>query len=503
MSRTLDEIRPDYRHDESCQKTVPEAIIAFLESTDFEDAIRNAVSLGGDTDTLACITGSIAEAFYNVPEELVIECRKRLLKEILLVIDKFESAIFDYEFEDNSSYDESLDNERLEYAINKYHRNKTSENHQKVLRAIYYQLHDKGGFLDPLIKKMNVNDEIEWHVKTIKADDKDFDVVFTNYYEYLKGDNTSLAISEISEKFRCIVEYGGDGIAINPYGRKFLLTTEQIKNILSAEKPHNTVKVFKGDITKLTSVDAIVNATNMNLSGKHGVDKAIHEAAGYKLTEACQKLNGCKIGEAKITKGYNLSADYVIHTVGSNYTGNLSANSKLYQCYWNSLELAKEYHLHIIAFPAISTGIKGFPTDEAANIAIKAIHNWFGKNVDYGMTVVMVYPHSDDVEMFKMILRQSQIHKMSKTTNHSKISNSTLTENFFKDIAYVKTAASGAMGNPGEIVLLDFAGNLCHRNWAYGDVDIDKLMKVFPAFKEINDGKEVEGWKYYYLGCGN
>ena len=293
-------------------------------------------------------------------------------------------------------------------------------------------------------------------------------------------------ITNIS-KVISIVEYGGDGIAINPYGRKFLLSTEQIKNILSAEKPHNTVKVFKGDITKLTSVDAIVNTTNMNLSGKHGVDRAIHEAAGYKLTEACQKLNGCKIGEAKITKGYNLSADYVIHTVGSNYTGNLSANSKLYQCYWNSLELAKEYHLHIIAFPAISTGIKGFPKDEAANIAIKAIHNWFGKNVDYGMTVVMVYPHSDDVEMFKMILRQSQIHKMSKTTNHSKISNSTLTKNFFKDIAYVKTAASGAMGNPGEIVLLDFAGNLYHGNWAYGDVDIDKLMKVFPAFKEIND----------------
>ena len=406
LLRTLDEIRPHYHHDESCQKTVPEAIIAFLESTDFEDAIRNAVSLGGDTDTLACITGSIAEAFYNVSKELVIECRKRLPKDMLLVIDKFESAILGDEFEENSSYDESLDNERLEYAISKYHKDKTPENHQNVLRAIYYQLHEEGGFLDPLIKKTNDKDEIEWHVKTIKADNKDFDVVFTNYYEYLKGDNTSLAISETSEKFRVIVEYGGDGIAINPYGKTFLLTAEEIKNIVNAEKPQNNIKIFKGDITKLISVDAIVNATNTHLSGKYGVDKAIHEAAGHRLSEACQRLNGCKVGEAKITKGYKLSADYVIHTVGANYNDNPNANDELYQCYWNSLKLAEDYHLHVIAFPAISTGAMGFPKNKAAQIAIKAIGKWFDENADYGMTVIFVYPNSDDITMFKAILKQ-------------------------------------------------------------------------------------------------
>ena len=406
LSRTLDEIRPNYHHDESCQRTVPEAITAFLESTDFEDAIRNAVSLGGDTDTLACITGSIAEAFYNVSKELVIECRKRLSKDILMIIDKFESAILGDEFEENSSYDESLGNERLEYAISKYYKDKTPENHQNVLRAIYYQLHEEGGFFDPLIKKMNDNDEIEWHVKTIKADDKDFDVVFTNYYEYLKGDNTSLAISETSEKFRVIVEYGGDGIAINPYGKTFLLTAEEIKNIVNAEKPQNNIKIFKGDITKLTSVDAIVNATNTHLSGKYGVDKAIHEAAGHRLSETCQRLNGCKVGEAKITKGYKLSADYVIHTVGANYNDNSNANDELYQCYWNSLKLAKDYHLHVIAFPAISTGAMGFPKNKAAQIAIKAISKWFDENADYGMTVIFVYLNSDDITMFKAILKQ-------------------------------------------------------------------------------------------------
>ena len=90
LNRTCDEIRPTYHHVESCQETVPEAITAFLEGTDFEDVIRTAVSLGGDCDTLTCIAGSIAEAFYGVPEEMKAECRKRLPKDMLKVLDRFE-----------------------------------------------------------------------------------------------------------------------------------------------------------------------------------------------------------------------------------------------------------------------------------------------------------------------------------------------------------------------------------------------------------------------------
>lgn len=91
LSRTCDEIRPTYHHVESCQKTVPEAITAFLEGNDFEDVIRTAVSLGGDCDTLTCISGGIAEAFYGVPEDMKTECRKRLTKDILSVLDRFEA----------------------------------------------------------------------------------------------------------------------------------------------------------------------------------------------------------------------------------------------------------------------------------------------------------------------------------------------------------------------------------------------------------------------------
>ena len=90
LSRTCDEIRPGYRHVESCQETVPEAITAFLEGTSFEDVIRTAVSLGGDCDTLTAIAGSMAEGFYGVPEELKAECRKRLTKDLLTVLDRFD-----------------------------------------------------------------------------------------------------------------------------------------------------------------------------------------------------------------------------------------------------------------------------------------------------------------------------------------------------------------------------------------------------------------------------
>lgn len=98
LSRTCDEIRPDYHHVESCQQTVPEAITAFLEGEDFEDVIRTAVSLGGDCDTLTCIAGSIAEAFYGVPEELKAACRDRLPEDLLQVLDWFEEWMCERRF---------------------------------------------------------------------------------------------------------------------------------------------------------------------------------------------------------------------------------------------------------------------------------------------------------------------------------------------------------------------------------------------------------------------
>jgi O-acetyl-ADP-ribose deacetylase (regulator of RNase III) len=136
------------------------------------------------------------------------------------------------------------------------------------------------------------------------------------------------------------------------------------------------VELIKGDITKL-HVDAIVNAANTSLLGGGGVDGAIHRAAGKELVHECRMLNGCKTGDAKITKGYNLPAKFVIHTVGPVWNGgNKKEEELLASCYRRSLEVAEQNDIKSIAFPCISTGIYRFPMEKAAEIAMREVDNF-------------------------------------------------------------------------------------------------------------------------------
>jgi len=152
--------------------------------------------------------------------------------------------------------------------------------------------------------------------------------------------------------------------------------------------------LIAGDITR-QDTEAVVNAANKMLSPGGGVSGAIHRVAGPKLWEECKTLGGCNTGEAKLTRGYNLKAKYVIHTVGPVYSSSINDAEDLKNCYRNSLLLASRKNIKSISFPSISTGIFGYPVKDASMIAIKTIIDFLKEHAEIELVRMVLFSKGD------------------------------------------------------------------------------------------------------------
>ena len=427
LSRSCDEIRPGYCHVESCQETVPEAITAFLEGKSFEDVIRTAVSLGGDSDTLTAIAGSIAEGFYGVPDELKRECRERLTDDLAAVLDRFDARVRRGAGISNLNRDGISDSLRkIEAAIRAFKADQNRESLITVLESIRVAITEDGEFIIPVkfprdfagipdpetLKpgdKFTIPEGLRLKYQTIRAKDGDeIFAAFTSYDEFSKGEAASSIPVKIDVALENVLKSDLDGIALNPWGNMFYLTKDSIRAIFEGNlrvERENFIHIGTADITKL-EIQCIVNAANNSLLGGGGVDGAIHRAAGRELLEECRKLGGCETGEAKLTNGYNLKAKYVIHTVGPRYSGSENDAKLLRNCYFNSLELAKAHEIHTIAFPAISTGAYGYPVEAAAKIALRTVSDWLAINKGYGMGVLFACFDDRTTALYKSLLER-------------------------------------------------------------------------------------------------
>lgn len=285
----------------------------------------------------------------------------------------------------------------------------------KLLHAISVMLQEGANVLIPIVQGENVPEgQILLQTQTTDSG-LEYVTAFSSKEAYEQGEPCTTLERPLVNYFEAILQMQGiAGIIFNPTSKTpFNVQAKMIRELLEDAKKNlqkNAVSIWRGDITEL-DCDAIVNAANRSLLGGGGVDGAIHRAAGPQLLHECADLHGCATGEAKITFGYNLSASYVIHTVGPIYDEDEDESAQrleLANCYQNSLDLARKHHLHSVAFPAISTGAYGYPIDEAARIALLTCTQWLNANPGYGMNIILTCFNSAVLKNYQRIIEAAK-----------------------------------------------------------------------------------------------
>ena len=268
LDRTLDEIRPEYYMDETCQRTVPEAIIAFLESKDFEDAVRNAVSLGGDTDTLGAITGSIAEAFYGIPAVLIAECKSRIDKGLMTdVLDEFDHVLGRSMDTYSDEMDEIQANQMIEAAIDQYYEKQDKNGMLLFMEVMVTRMQQTGEVVVPYITEnpfmseeqiskvkagdtISLDHDVRLKIETVKdADEKEWIGVFTSSEEMHKGSAGNVQMNQSIESIlRLALNWEQvNGIVINPFGKYIRMTKKMIELLINGYEHYENERKSKDD----------------------------------------------------------------------------------------------------------------------------------------------------------------------------------------------------------------------------------------------------------------
>lgn len=420
LSKTCADYREEKRYSETCGGTVPQALAAFLEGEDFEDVIRTAVSLGGDSGPIATMAGSIAEAFYGVPDELKKQCRDRLPEEILAVLDRFDERlradqeareadenrerkwqdVFAPKRKNVFASPEVVGNRVIEEAIDRMHKERTKENLARALDSVRVRMDSGAQLLLPVkidrqTKEQDAKTPGTHHFELSAVRTKDGKLWQPAYTtgEALRGNKVPSGSILAFGMQAFLRQYTKDapagnrapenltGIVINPGQRPLFLSRAAIEEIFRVDaKAKNRIRILiaKGDISKIRA-DAAVREVYRDLA----------------------------VGQVHAISGEGTAARFIIETAGPIYGLGDDSAQLLASCYTNSLELARERGWRSVVFPNISTGTYGYPKEEAAKVAIRTVLGWLGENRSAGIQAVFCCGDDENYNIYRALTQRA------------------------------------------------------------------------------------------------